>query len=204
MRRPVLNLPFALSLSKGRRGGRGEGFDGLSPNGGSVVAQVLLVCVLAGCQRVTDDMGRQPRHNPDSASPLFADQQAARPPVPGTVVRASGDMAQVSSGRLGLVAEAAAPSTFTDAQVKRGQARYTIYCLPCHGASGAGDGEVVRRGFPAPPPFSAIALREAPDARLQAAIRQGAGVMYPFADRVSADDAWAIVAYLRVLQGAKP
>ena len=37
---------------------------------------MLVLLVLAGCQRVTDDMARQPRHNPDSTSPFFADQQA--------------------------------------------------------------------------------------------------------------------------------
>ena len=162
---------------------------------------LILLALLTGCQRVTDDMGRQPRHNPDSMSPAFADQQAARPPVRGSVVHASGDLAQLSSGRLGQVKDVQAP-TVTDALIHRGQQRYTIYCLPCHGSAGEGNGEVVRRGFPAPPPFSAAALREAPDARLHAAIRQGAGVMYPFADRVSEADAWAIVAYLRVLQRA--
>ena len=161
---------------------------------------LLILVALAGCQRVTDDMGRQPRHNPDSTSPLFADHQAARPPVRGSVVHASGDLAQLSSGRLGLASEVQPPSKTITAQIERGKARYTIYCLPCHGVTGAGDGEVVRRGFPTPPPFASIALRDATDARLRAAIRQGAGVMGPFADRVSEADAGAIVAYLRVLQ----
>ncbi|HEY2255581.1 MAG TPA: cytochrome c, partial [Variovorax sp.] len=63
-----------------------------------------------------------------------------------------------------------------------------------------GDGEVVRRGFPAPPAFGNAALRAVPDDRLRQAILQGSGIMYAFADRVSPQDAWAIVAYLRVLQ----
>ena len=159
---------------------------------------LALLLLIGGCQRVTSDMARQPRHNPDSTSPLFADQQAARPPVRGSVVHASGDLAQLSSGRLGLAVDA--PPAPADANISRGKARYTIYCLPCHGEQGQGDGEVVRRGFPQPPAFGTAALRAAPDAQLLAAIRQGAGVMGPFADRVSAADARAIVAYVRVLQ----
>ncbi len=159
---------------------------------------IALLLALAGCQRVTSDMARQPRHNPDSSSPLFADRQAARPPVRDGVVHASGDLAQLSSGRLGLAVEA--PPTPADADLPRGRARYTIYCLPCHGEQGRGDGEVVRRGFPTPPSFGTAALRAAPDAQLLAAIREGAGAMGPFADRVSEADARAIVAYLRVLQ----
>lgn len=159
---------------------------------------LVVLGLLAGCHRVTEDMGRQPRHNPDSRSALFADQQAARAPAPGGVARASGDLAQLSSGRLDT-ATISAP-LLGDALIHRGQDRYVIYCLPCHGVSGAGDGEVVRRGFPTPPPLTSAALLGATDARLTRAIRQGVGVMGPFADRVSEADAAALVAYLRVLQ----
>ncbi|HEY4083731.1 MAG TPA: cytochrome c [Burkholderiaceae bacterium] len=163
-----------------------------------------LLTVLGGCHRVTEDMGRQPRHNADSRSALFADQQAARAPVPDGIVHASGDLAQLSSGRLGAASARTSAPLLGDALLHRGQDRYVIYCLPCHGVSGAGDGEVVRRGFPAPPPLTSAALLGATDARLTAAIRQGVGVMGPFADRVSPADAAAIVAYLRVLQRRRP
>lgn len=159
---------------------------------------LVVLGLLGGCHRVTEDMGRQPRHNPDSRSALFADQQAARAPVPDGIVHASGDLAQLSSGRLDA-ARTSAP-LLGDALIHRGQDRYVIYCLPCHGVSGAGDGEVVRRGFPKPPPLNSGTVVSATDARLTTAIRQGVGVMGPFSDRVSEADAAAIVAYLRVLQ----
>jgi mono/diheme cytochrome c family protein len=145
-------------------------------------------------------MARQPRHNIASTSALFGDREAVRPPVAGTVVRASGDLAMLSSGRAGGVGRPLDTPAATDAAVARGRQRYLIDCVPCHGARGDGDGEVVRRGFPAPPPLAAATLRAAGDDRLEAAIRRGVGVMPPFADRISADDARAIVAYLRVLQ----
>ena len=163
-------------------------------------SMMMPLLVLCGCQRVTSDMARQARSNADSASPLFTDQQAVRPPARGGVAHASGDLAQLSSGRLGLAVQAPATQTAGEADIQRGKARYEIFCMPCHGEHGEGDGEVVRRGFPKPQPFGLAALRAAPDAQLQAAIREGAGVMGPFADRVSEADAQAIVAYLRLLQ----
>jgi mono/diheme cytochrome c family protein len=165
---------------------------------------LLLPVLMAGCTRVTNDMADQPRYDPAGSSPAFADRQATRPPVPGTVTHARGDVAAMSSGRAELTEEAAAVAQPPDSEGQRlrGHERYEIYCLPCHGARGAGDGEVVRRGFPAPPPFASAALRAVPDARLYDVILHGSGRMYPFADRVSPADAWAIVAYLRVLQQA--
>jgi mono/diheme cytochrome c family protein len=84
--------------------------------------------------------------------------------------------------------------------LRRGQERYTIYCLPCHSALGDGDGRVVRRGFPAPPSYHSERLRAAPDRHLYEVITHGYGVMYPYADRVEPSDRWAIVAYIRALQ----
>lgn len=167
------------------------------------LAAVVLAAPLAltGCQRVTRDMAYQQRHDPASTSPLFDDGAAERPPPAGSVAHAQGDRALVGSGRIGLAADRTLPAAVDSA---RGAERYAIYCLPCHGVRGDGDGEVVRRGFPAPPPFAALALRAAPDARLHDVIRLGSGTMFPFADRVSDADAWAIVAYLRVLQHAAP
>ena len=170
----------------------------------TVPALLALLCC-AGCTRVTNDMANQPRYNPWSRSPLFADDQATRPPVTGGVPHASGDLAAVSSARRGVLSGEASPQpASSDALLARGHERYAIYCLPCHGARGDGDGRVVRRGFPAPLSFAVPSQRAAPDAQIHDAILRGAGIMYPFADRVSPADAWAIVAYVRQLQGEHP
>lgn len=167
---------------------------------------------LAGCERVMRNMYDQPVKRPADASPMFADGLASRPPPPGSVPRAIGIEAGVSSGAQG---EAQAqgrdaaelrqnlPAMPGRELLLRGQERYTIYCLPCHGATGDGDGMVVRRGFPAPLSFHEPRLREAGDRHLYDVIGQGYGVMYPFADRVEPQDRWAIVAYLRVLQTSR-
>jgi mono/diheme cytochrome c family protein len=84
--------------------------------------------------------------------------------------------------------------------LRRGQERFSIYCMPCHSPAGDGDGMVVRRGFPAPPSFHSDRLRAVPDRHIYDVITQGYGIMYPYADRVEPQDRWAIVAYIRALQ----
>jgi len=84
--------------------------------------------------------------------------------------------------------------------VARGRNRYDVYCAPCHSRTGDGDGMIVRRGFPAPPSYHTERLRNAPDSHLFQVISNGYGVMYPYADRITSEDRWAIVAYIRALQ----
>lgn len=84
--------------------------------------------------------------------------------------------------------------------LERGRERYEIYCAVCHGLSGAGDGMIVQRGFPAPPSFHTERLRDAPPGHFVNVIAEGYGVMYSYAARVEPEDRWAITAYIRALQ----
>jgi mono/diheme cytochrome c family protein len=168
---------------------------------------VLLLFALGGCERAMHDMYRQPRYDRDAASPLFPDGRADRPPPPGSVPMAMGDLAATSSSRRGQqelqareAAEAATAPRITPALLRRGQERFDIYCQPCHSPVGDGDGPVARRGFPHPPSFHDQRLRDAPDRLFYDVITNGYGVMYSYADRVTPPDRWAIVAYIRALQ----
>jgi mono/diheme cytochrome c family protein len=162
---------------------------------------------LAGCERHMRDMYDQPRLDRGASSPLFSDQLASRPPPEGSVPQSSGELAATSGGRRGGAAVAqreralgqrlAAVSRET---LQRGRERYTIYCMPCHSPAGDGDGPIVRRGFPAPPTYHQPRLREASDRHIFDVITQGYGVMPSYADRIDAEDRWAIVAYVRALQ----
>jgi hypothetical protein len=84
--------------------------------------------------------------------------------------------------------------------LQRGRERYDIFCTPCHGLSGSGDGMIVRRGFPAPPSYHTARLRAAPAQHFFDVISNGYGVMYSYAPRIEPRDRWAIVAYVRALQ----
>jgi hypothetical protein len=87
--------------------------------------------------------------------------------------------------------------------LERGKERYEIYCSPCHGLRGDGDGMVVRRGFAKPPTYHQARLREAPVGHYFDVITNGFGAMYPYASRIEPEDRWAIVAYIRALQLAR-
>lgn len=85
--------------------------------------------------------------------------------------------------------------------LKRGQERFNIYCSPCHSHAGDGLGMVVMRGFQPPPSYHTYRLRSAPDGYLYSVITHGHGAgMFSYAERVTPEDRWAIVAYIRALQ----
>jgi mono/diheme cytochrome c family protein len=133
------------------------------------------------------DMYDQPRYKRGGEAPLFADGVSTRTPPDGAVATTDPEFRPARQ-----------PASL--ATLQRGQQRYTIYCAPCHGSGGDGNGMVVRRGFPAPPSYHDPRLRAADDQHLYDVITHGWGVMYSYADRVSPADRDAIIAYIRALQ----
>jgi mono/diheme cytochrome c family protein len=111
------------------------------------------------------------------------------PIPPGTVPR----------GTVADRAAEAAPPPDLAAAASAGRDRYEIFCTPCHGAAGDGDGPIVRRGFPAPPSLQAGKTREAGPEHIVAVITHGQGRMLPMADRVLPAERWAIAAYVKAL-----
>lgn len=92
------------------------------------------------------------------------------------------------------------PFPITQAVLTRGQERYQIFCSMCHGATGHGDGMVVRRGYRQPPSYHTDALRESPVGHFYDVITNGWGTMPNYAAQITPQDRWAIVAYVRALQ----
>jgi mono/diheme cytochrome c family protein len=84
--------------------------------------------------------------------------------------------------------------------LERGRARFDIYCAPCHGLAGDGDGVIVAHGFPKPPSYHIDRLLAAPPGHFYNVITHGYGVMFSYGDRVDPHDRWAITAYIRALQ----
>src|SRR6202023_597399 len=80
------------------------------------------------------------------------------------------------------------------------QERFNVFCSPCHGLAGDGDGMIVQRGFRRPPSLHEDRLRNVPVAYFFQVITNGFGVMYPYGYRVPPRDRWAIIAYVRALQ----
>jgi mono/diheme cytochrome c family protein len=160
---------------------------------------VLALCgALLGCRHGMED---QPKVGTLQGSSFFSDGRAARPRVPGTVARGhlDGD-ALLETGKIAGRDADLFPFPIDAAALARGRERYDIYCSACHDRTGGGNGIVVRRGFPRPASFQEPRLRAAPAGYFVDAAANGFGRMYPFADRVSAQDRWAIAAYIRALQ----
>jgi mono/diheme cytochrome c family protein len=146
-----------------------------------------LALLAAGCDV---SMSRQPRYRADAPAGIWQDGASARRLPEGVV--AQGDLARI--------ADESNPPPVTTALLARGQERFNIYCSPCHGLDGSGDGIIVRRGFPRPPSFHEARLLSAPAQTFYGAISNGYGVMYSYASRVEPRDRWAIVSYIRALQ----
>ena len=152
----------------------------------------LAVCVLSflsGC----DQMAKQPRADAQEASEFFPDGKVNQAPPVGTVARGELAWEAVLDTRPPLTADL----------LERGEERYRINCVPCHGVAGDGLGTVVNRGFPQPPDFTEPRLMKAPDRHFLQVIAEGYGVMYSYAARVKPADRWAIVAHIRSLQLAR-
>lgn len=145
---------------------------------------LLLPLLLSGC----DNMVRQHRYDPYGDGPLFADGKAMQTAPDGAIARDAPRLA----------AQAQRPP-MSAALLQRGRERYGIFCAMCHGLDGSGDGTVTARGFPRPADLRTQQNLTAD--RIYAAISQGTGVMYGFADRVPAPDRWAITAYVEALRG---
>ena len=139
-------------------------------------------------------------------SEFFADNRMARPLVEGTV-----PMGHLNEDELMYTGKTAGgdfadefPMEVTRELIDRGRQRYDIYCSPCHGETGKGDGIIVQRGMKRPPAYHEQRLVEMPAGYFFDVITNGFGMMYSYASRVKPEDRWAIVAYIRALHKMEP
>lgn len=149
------------------------------------------------------DMARTVRYNAFEANPNFPDGSTLRVPPPGTIPR----------GLLPLTSEAVTPPGTTPenpfktddaAAAERGKVVFDTFCVPCHGATAAGDGLVVQHGFPAPPTLLRARTRAMDDARIFEIITNGSGGMPPYASQIAREDRWKAILHVRKLQNEPP
>lgn len=162
----------------------------------------LLLALPVGLGGCTRDMKDQPKHKTFSASAFHEDGAAARPLPQGTVARGHlrADHLLYAGLAEGGKFTTQLPLPVTAALLARGRERYDIFCSPCHDRLGNGRGMIVRRGFKQPPSFHIERLRGARPGYLFDVATNGFGQMSGYASQVSAEDRWAIVAYIRALQ----
>jgi mono/diheme cytochrome c family protein len=161
------------------------------------------------------DMDNQEKFKTQREYPLFADQRVMRLPVAGAVARGElGDDAHFARGIVGNGYAEQFPTHRAEVQLtaeflQRGHDKYGVYCAPCHGLDGSGQGRINQRAIELEEAawVAAAALTDAerrsrPVGHLFNTITNGIRTMGPYGDRISPEDRWAIVAYVRALQRA--
>lgn len=172
----------------------------------------FLVLVVLGCGQgftskrppihIIMDMDYQPKYKAQSSNRFFYNQMTMQQPVPGTV--ALGELMEDDGLILGKDADgnylATNPLKQNEALLARGENRYTIYCTPCHRASGDGEGILFSRGGVPTTSLHDERVRAMPDGELFGVISMGLGLMPSYSYPLSHEDRWAVVAYVRKLQ----
>lgn len=162
-----------------------------------LASAALCTVAISGCdQQLRQDMANQPYNRPLSTSDFFSDGRSERPLLDGTVPHGAteDDVYNVSKDFAGY------PVPVNEKLLQRGQERYKIFCTPCHGLQGDGNGMAAIRGMKHPPSYHIERLRQAPNGYFYDVISNGFGVMYSYSERIAPRDRWAIIAYVRALQ----
>ena len=161
-------------------------------------ALLALIFVTAGCRI---DMHVQPYYRPLTKSDFFADGRSSRLPVDGTVAR--GDLRDDTyfyTGKVNGNLGDTMPYPLTKEVLDRGRDRFNVYCTPCHGRVGDGNGFIPSRGLRHPPSYHIDRLRKVPLAYFFDVMTNGFGVMQDYSAQIPPRDRWAIAAYVRALQ----
>ena len=185
----------------------------------TIITVALAMASLAGCQgRISKappvhpnlNMDFQWRFDPQEESEFFADKAAMRPQIEGTVAHGAVEATDAAEehkreGRIdGLwTDEMPQGMALNEAMLNRGKERFGIYCTPCHGATGVGNGVVVKRGYAQPQSFLTERLRSFPLGRIVWTLKYGVDNMPSYASQIPVNDRWAIAAYVRALQIAQ-
>ncbi len=166
------------------------------------------------------DMNWQPKFKSDTPNDLFPDGRSNRGEIEGTIARGSLNADDLFfRGIEGGDWTRGFPKKYPDGRdfvvddklLKRGQNRFNIYCTPCHGYDGHGDGAVPRRLVAiGAPPWAARNLVDPgadvirmPNGQLFNTITNGFSTMQGYGGQIPQADRWAIVSYVRALERAE-
>jgi len=149
-----------------------------------------------GCEYLRQDMANQPKNRPLSPSEFFGDGRSERPLVENAVAHGA-----IADDELFVPKDSNNfPLTVDLKLLGRGEERYNIFCSPCHGLQGDGNGMVAMRGMKRPPSYHQERLRQVPNGYVYDVITNGFGQMLGYSAQIPLRDRWAIIAYIRALQ----
>ncbi len=160
------------------------------------------------------DMNRQLKLRPMEANSFFTNGVSSQLPPPGTIARSepiqtvagpvySFEDAPVNTGRVTGTTNFVEinPLPVTGELLQRGRERFDIYCAPCHGRTGDGDGITKKLGLmPAVANLHDQRIVVMTDGEIFNTITHGKSTMAAYGPLMPAEDRWAAIAYLRALQ----
>ena len=165
---------------------------------------------------VFPDMDRQLKLRPQQPNGFFANGLSSQLPVEGTVARGKAiqtvngpvlpfEDVPVNSGRITGTTNFVEtnPLQVTATLLHRGQERYTVFCAPCHGAQGDGNGVTKKLGMAVIGNLHDKRMVEMADGEIFNVVTHGklpTLLMPSYASQIPVEDRWAIIAYVRALQ----
>ena len=161
----------------------------------------LLFAIACGDTTLFDPMERQPKFKPFAQNAQFDDGRAMRQPPAGAVPRERQTLRpEITLGqdRKGEIVNAI-PVAVTRELMDEGRKKFEIYCAVCHGLLGDGVSPVATQMSLRPPP-NLVKLHDRSPGHAFQVITQGYGLMASYAPQLSAQERWAVVAYLEALR----
>lgn len=152
------------------------------------------------------DMAASVPYDSFSANPNFPDGKTLQQPVPGSIPRGFLPLHFEATPQDYARAGEELQNPFSPADqtaVQRGGVVYKNFCLPCHGATGKGDGPVVSRGYPPPPPLFSSPVVNMKDGEIFFVVTYGQRNMPSHATQISREDRWKLILFIRTLQPRK-
>jgi mono/diheme cytochrome c family protein len=157
---------------------------------GVLAAAVVAVTTLAACEKIDRNMWDNPAYRPQ--------EEPVRLPPEGSVPTKG--LEHTPEPGTPQAAALRNPEKVTELSLLAGKELFDIYCTPCHGASGKGDGPVAKKFVPAPVDISGTGFGMAPEGLLFAVVTHGWNGMPPFRSDLTAKERWLVIAYLRTLK----
>ena len=176
---------------------------------GTRLSLVLLMTLMAsGCTRFENVMASIPVFSFLRNAPFFDPYEAPRPAPYGSVPyntpagESLGPLEATEAGLNEFAGRITNPYAATDTLAMRaGEAMFARHCSVCHGPTGKGDGSIIGQGkFPYAPNLTLPATVGRSDGYIYAIIRAGRGLMPAYGPRMTHNERWATVMYVRQLQ----
>lgn len=138
-----------------------------------------------------------------SPNPNFPDGKTMQPPVPGTIPRGYQAVRYRATPEDALRAATELKSPVNPEKAKeRGAVVYQNFCMPCHGGTMRGDGQVAMHGFPAPPNLLGDKSLKLTEGHMFHILTFGQNKMPSYATQLSVEDRWNVIAHVKSLQNA--